>query len=193
MDNLRFCVNNESPYNKFLMTDVDIEQPANTGTLKTEYCNAYFGDNGSYYLPVMIDFEKGKKFCFNVWAFFFGLLWQLYRKLYTMMLLFITIAIVESIIRKWAIQCWNLEGDSIKLINLIVILIYGTVYGYTGNYFLMRKAQKKIALILTNENDEIIILEKIRKTGSENRMGVTLVLAIIFGMCLLISIFNKAG
>jgi flagellar biosynthesis protein FlhB len=175
------------------MTDVDNELPTYTGILKAEYFQAYFGDQWGYYLPIMIDLEKGKKFCFNVWAFFFGLFWQLYRKLYTMMFLFITIAIVESIIRKWAIQYWSLEGDSIKLINLIVILIYGTVYGYTGNSFLMRKAQKKIALILSTENDEIIILEKIRKTGSENRMGVTLVLAIIFGMCLLISIFNKAG
>ena len=122
-----------------------------------------------------------------------GLFWQLYRRIYTMMFLFITITIIESLIRKWAIQYWSLEGESIKLINLIAILIYGAVYGYTGNYFLMRKAQKEIKLVLSTENDEIIILEKIKKAGTENSKGVILVLVIIFGMCLLTSIFNKAG
>jgi len=175
------------------MTDVDLELPKIIGNLKIEYCQAYFGDDSNYYLPVMIDFEKGKKFSFNVWACFMGLFWQLYRRIYTMMFLFITITIIESLIRKWAIQYWSLEGESIKLINLIAILIYGAVYGYTGNYFLMRKAQKKIKLVLSTENDEIIILEKIKKAGTENSKGVILVLVIIFGMCLLTSIFNKAG
>jgi len=46
---------------------------------------------------------------------------------------------------------------------------------------------------LSTENDEIIILEKIKKAGTENSKGVILVLVIIFGMCLLTSIFNKAG
>ena len=175
------------------MTEVNNEIPDCIGNLKTEYYQAYFGDHISYYLPVMMDFERGKRFSFNVWACFMGMLWQLYRRLYTMIFLFITIAIIESLIRKWAIQYWSLEGEFIKLINLIFILIYATIYGYTGNYFLMRKAQKKIALILSRDNDEIIILEKIKKAGSENTMGVTLVLAFIFGMCLLATLFNKAA
>ena len=173
------------------MTDVENELPTYTGNLKTEYYQAYFGDHWGYYLPIMIDFERGKKFSLNVWAFFCGMLWQLYRRLYMMMLIFITIAIIESIFRKWVIQYWSLEGETIKLISLIILLIYGTIYGYTGNYFLMRKAQEKITHILTTENDEELILEKLKKAGSVNSQGIILVLSIIFLIFLLAIINSK--
>jgi len=173
------------------MTDSDNELPAYTGNLKTVYYQAYFGDHWGYYLPIMLDFERGKKFSFNVWAFFCGMLWQLYRRLYGMMLLFLTIIIIESIFRRWVIQYWNLEGDSLKLINLIVMLIYGTIYGYTGNYFLMRKAQEKITRILATESEEEIILEKLKKAGSGNSLGVTLILVSIFFVFMVVIFHNK--
>ena len=173
------------------MTTDEPEIPAPVGNLKTEYYQAYFGDHFDYYMPVMIDFEQGKKFTFNVWAFFCGLFWQLYRKLYLAILLFIAVIIIETRIGNWAIRYWSLNSDATNLIKLITIIILGIMYGYTGNYFLMRKAQKKIGLILSTENDEGLILEKLKKAGSGNSLGIAIVLVIHFCMLALVATFGK--
>ena len=173
------------------MTDVDNELPTYTGNLKAEYYQAYFGDQWGYYLPIMIYFESGKKFSFNVWAFFFGMLWQLYRRLYLAILIFIIIVIVESALENWVFSYWSLTKLNTILINFITTIIFGIIYGYTGNYFLMRKLQDKISQILATENDEELILEKIRKAGSKNTLGLTLVLISVFLIFLLALFYSK--
>jgi len=169
----------------------DQEIPASISNLKTEYYEAYFGDECSYYLPVMIDFERGKKFTFNGWAFWLGMFWQLYRKLYVMILIFVIAVFVESTIENWAISSMGLNGLSKTLINFITTLIFGTIYGYTGNYFLMRKAHDKIAQVLATETDEELILEKLKKAGSGNSLGLILLLVFIVGLFVFAAVYSK--
>lgn len=173
------------------MTLVNNEMPSHIRDIKTEYYQAFFGDKWSYYLPVMIDFERGKKFRFNVWAFFCGIFWQLYRKLYMAMLLFIIVITLELILKNWTISDWDLDRDTIYFIKLIETLVFGIIYGYTGNYFLMQKAQSKIKQVLSSEDDENMILEKLKKAGSGNLLGLILLLVFIVGIFALASVQSK--
>ena len=149
------------------MTTDDNEMPEYIGTIKTEYYKAYFGNNQSYYLPVMIDFDKGKKFSFNLWSFLGGLFWQLYRRLYMAMLLFFAFILVESIIQQQVLSDTGMVENGNVLINFILTLIFGVIYGYTGNYFLMRKTKEKIINILEMETDEDIILQNSKRPARE--------------------------
>jgi len=171
--------------------EIENEMPACICHQKTEYCQAYFGASSNYYLPVMIDFERGNKFSFNVWAFFCGMFWLLYRKLYIAVLLFVITALLKSLIEKWAISYWGLNGEINNLIHLITTLILGIIFGYTGNYFLMRKAQDQIAQVLAAETDEDLILDKLKKAGSGNTLGVTLVLVFVVGFYVYAAVHGK--
>jgi hypothetical protein len=94
------------------------EMPLQIGEIKTEYYRSYFGDDSSYYLPIMIDFEKGKKFRFNVWAFFLGLFWQIYHKLYLVLVFVIIFMILELNIKNQILSYLDLDKDVNYLIRL---------------------------------------------------------------------------
>jgi hypothetical protein len=164
------------------------------GTVDIEYYRAYFGKDSDYYLPIMRDFYHGKKFTFNVWAFILGLFWQLYRRLYLPILFFITVIIVQSVIQAAIISYLDLSELTRTLMHLIDPLIFALIYGFTGNYFLMRKAHKKTLQILSAKEDEETILQKLEKAGSGNSTGVIVCIVSIIAFIAMIMFYKfQAG
>ena len=139
----------------------------------------------------MIDFEKGKKFRFNVWAFFLGLFWQLYHKLYLVLVFVIVFMILELNIKNLVLSSLDLDKDVNYLFRLCETIVFGILYGFTGNYFLMQKARSTIKKVLSTETDENRIHYKLIKAGSGNTVGLIVLIVFIAGCFVLASVNSK--
>jgi len=168
----------------FMTTGID-ELPEKTGDVKIEYYNAYFGVDSYYYIPLMIDFDNGKKFRFNGWAFWGGMFWLIYRRQFKPMLVIFAILLFIEFIKQGIISFFSLSKNIDLVIHYSLTLIFALSMGYLGNYFIMQRAKKKTMEILANNEDEDIILQKLEKTGSGNKKGVFITIAIFIALIVL--------
>jgi len=167
------------------MTTAMNEQQINTGDIELKYYNAYFGIDSYYYLPLMIDFYSGKKIRFNGWAFWGGMLWQIYRRQYRALLITFSIAIAFAVIEKIIDRFGSLGGNYNLGIHYLSTLIIALIIGFTGNFFIMRRAQQKTKEILAKNEDEDITLLKLEKAGSGNKAGVYITILLFIGLIVL--------
>jgi hypothetical protein len=137
----------------------------------------FIGKKADKYLSKFRKFNVGGVDKFAVtwhWpAFFFGLFWMLYRKLYLWALLaFILDIIISSLPYYFA--------------PLIMI-----VWGMTGNYIYYKHVKKKILKLKTDQSsfDLSLMAASLRKIGGVNRwVPYTPVIIIIAGICVAIAI-----
>lgn len=107
---------------------------------------AYFGKDADYYLERLEKFNNGNKFIFNGYAFFFGILWFAYRKMYVEAIaIFGGIIFIEILIN----IIFNIENSNIDRFSGI---LYGLITGFIANYLYISKA-KRIVEKVKNEND----------------------------------------
>ena len=165
------------------MEKTDKEIPEFIGDIEIEYYKTYFGDNYDYYSPSLLTNEVKKNF--NLYAFFFGATWLLYRRLYKVFLILIVITIIESLIQDWFVKYFGLGKDIVLLTNPIITIINGIIIGKIANYYLIKHVQKKISSITSKYNDKDVIIKKIRKAGSGNWIILVLLFIVIIGVVIM--------
>jgi len=124
---------------------------------------AYFGRQSDYYLSKYKAYHAGDKFTFNIGAFFFGLFWFLYRKLFIEFWAIIGLVLVTSVVEVLVFDAVGLNDASRKPYDYLLMFAFATAYGFIGNYLYIKKADKKIAGILAeteNEDERIHLLHK---------------------------------
>ncbi|NOU19768.1 MAG: DUF2628 domain-containing protein [Bacteroidales bacterium] len=168
--------------------EIEEAKNENIGDVKIEYFEIYFGKRKGYFIPKLIDLENGKRFSFNIGAFFFGIFWVLYRRLYILSLIIIGVAFVESKIEEFLV---NRLGDSPDIeisLRVLWLLVYGTILGYFGNYFFLKHSKRKVEKIVSSTDEETIKMKKLKKAGSGNWI---LILSIIFILIFLLILSNN--
>lgn len=156
------------------------------GDVKIEYFENFFGERKDYFIPKLIALENGKKYSFNIGAFFFGIFWVLYRRLYIHSLIIFFVVIVESKIEKILLIRLGDTRDMEISLRVIWLIVFGIILGYSGNYFYLKHSKKRVEVIVSSTDDETIKMKKLRKSGSGNWILVLsilliLVLALIVG------------
>lgn len=164
--------------------EIEEKKDEEIGEIKIDYFEIYFGKSKDYYLPKLIAFENGKKYSFNIGAFFFGIFWLLYRRLYVHSLIVFLVIFVESSIEKFLLT--RLENTKHIQISLTIIwtILLGFVLGYLGNYFYLKHSKKKVENIISSTNDERKKIKKLKRSGSGNWILVLLML-LLFGLAVL--------
>ncbi len=124
------------------------------------YLKAYFFIQPDYYLDVYKSYKAGEKFNFNIWPFLFGIFWFLYRKLWfeAMIILLIYLFI-------FFVNIGIIESDKEWLINTVINFITATVFGFVGNYFYLKNAEKQINKVLSTTLDEKERIKILNKKG----------------------------
>lgn len=90
------------------------------------------GENDKNYYSIFEDFESGRWNCWNWWAFIFGPIWYLNRRIDTIKVLLSSL--VFSIIAYYL-----LDGCSQPYSYFFVLVLYLAVYVIPANYFYYRE------------------------------------------------------
>lgn len=130
-----------------------------------KYLNAYFGKSADYYIIKYNQYhERNSLFPFSVPAFFLGVIWLLYRKLY-----------LESFFIIILLSLFPSFGQFQNLINVSILLCLG----FWGNNLYIRKADRDISKIIASTDNEDERIEQLQAKGGTSWAPLFIVPIII--------------
>ena len=143
-----------------------------------KYLSAFFGRQPDYYLNRYKSFQSGKKFIFNPAAWFFGVFWLLYRKLWVEAFILLFIGLVIQLFFEWLLLDYDTQMMIYTYFPASIIL------GFLANYFYLIHSERAVNKILHETTDEDKRIRQLKRTG-----GVNLIVPVIF-ILILVSFFT---
>ena len=147
------------------------------------YYKTFFGRSSDYYEERYDRFCTGESVTFNPYAFFLGVFWLSYRKMYIELIIwFLIVTVIESILF-FAIDIDNPSLD--RLFNLFWLGIIGC----SANYFYFIKARRTVSKakeMYANTGEQLDYLEREGGTSYIGPVIVGFILSAFFvGMIVL--------
>lgn len=139
------------------------------------------GEKSKYYIPRWLEMKSGKgKISFNVAAFFLGVLWMLYRKMYVASAIYFGIIIFASLFEVFVIE--ELYGE-IPSIDRVTNWTAAAIMGFYGNYFYLKNTEKKISTIRNSHYSNDLYEEQLIKQGGTSFVPplIVIITFVIFG------------
>ena len=109
-----------------------------------KYLTAYFGRQHHYYLSKYLSYHSGDKFQFNADAFFVGIFWFLYRKLFVELLIIFSALIFISVAEELLYIAFAISEAVQNYIFYLSMPVFGTFWGFAGNYLYIKKQISKL-------------------------------------------------
>ncbi len=142
---------------------------------KWEKYRIFVGKNADYYIPRFKKFEETQSVVSWNWAaFFFGLLWMLYRKMYLYSVIFTIALFLFGLL----LSVFNLYNN---LVMLGVQIWLWVGFGVFGNYVYYTHVEKKVKDIENRFPDPQVQAAILEKEG-----GVSWIAPIIFFLIIFI-------
>lgn len=122
-----------------------------------EYLRIFVGKNADYYISKWEELGEGNKISWNWSAFFFGLIWFAYRKMYPH-----TFAMLIFNIILYAVQ---VKFNTLGFVALITNLSISILIGMFGNYLYYDYAKSKLEEIKKQTVDEKKLYVELARNG----------------------------
>jgi hypothetical protein len=151
--------------------------PGTSSVSDTELFGTYFQTSQRFYLDKLERYRNGEKYVFNVYAFFFGIAWFIYRKMYLEALIIFLILIAEGLLEGLLMQGSNYNIN--KMFDIATSIIMGAITGYIANHLYFCKAEKVIEFAKHKEPDDESLLEYIDKKGGTTWWFLLIIPAIV--------------
>lgn len=145
--------------------------------------HTFFQERSSYYIDKVNKYKEGKKFTFNIAAFFFGFIWFTYRKMYLEAFLLFLFIVVEGIIEASILSTLSQEESS--AVGLVMTVLMGAALGFLGNYLYIRKAERTIRKALQKENDPQKIDEYLHRKGGTSYLFIIAILVMVIAFVIM--------
>lgn len=134
--------------------------------ISDEHLRAFFGKSADYYRHKWHEWQQGRRISFSVAAFFAGLFWFIYRRMYGLAALIFGLLVVEAELEQWLLPLLSPAYAQESQGRAVVVgLTLGTVLSATGNWLYLRHARRKITRILRTETSEEAVLRQLRRQG----------------------------
>ncbi|SNZ09692.1 Protein of unknown function [Persephonella hydrogeniphila] len=141
---------------------------------KWEKYRIFIGDRADYYIEKFKKFEEtGSVLSWNWAAFFFGLLWMLYRKMY----LYSAIFIILVLFFIGALVYFNLYNNLV-MFGIQLWLYVG--FGAFGNYIYYTYVESKVSKIEKETEDPEKLKILLARKGGTDKISPVLFFLIIF-------------
>ncbi|MCW3108308.1 MAG: hypothetical protein JWQ09_2814 [Segetibacter sp.] len=128
-----------------------------------ELYSAYFKKDSEYYLNRLERYKNGDKYVMNGYAFFFGIFWFMYRKMYFEALIICMIIIAEGILEDQITA--NLDAGTNKIIGTITNIAVAVVISLFANSLYINKAERTINNAMLVEPDQEKLIGYLQKKG----------------------------
>lgn len=143
---------------------------------------AFVGPSADYYLDVARDFRDGVRYRYHIPAFFLGILWMLYRKMYALFVITALVMTLEQQLETWLFP----QLEKIPAWNVLLNLLTASVVGVFANRWYLSHALDKIAEVQTLNLPDEQTLAELRRRGGTSWLGpvallVLLILALLAG------------
>ncbi|MBL0683611.1 DUF2628 domain-containing protein [Aquimarina mytili] len=140
----------------------------------------FFGDNDDYYLDVIQSYDRGRKLRFNPYAFFLGIFWLLYRKMYLTFTFIVVLIFLQAFIEETLYENYLISYQTYNSLDIISRLVWASVLGLFGNKFYQLEVDRKISRVLNENLSEQETKTKLGKVGGTTLIP-HLILVLIIG------------
>ena len=140
-----------------------------------EQLKAFFGKQASYYLDVVQDFRDGVRFRYHTPAFFLGIFWMLYRKMYAVFFITVLLIMLEQQVEEWLFPA--LVNNNAW--NIVFTLAVASAIGFLVNLLYIRHALGKIEEVRALQLGEEQTLTELRRRGSTSWVGPLILLGFL--------------
>ncbi|MBO0358131.1 DUF2628 domain-containing protein [Hymenobacter sp. BT186] len=129
--------------------------------IEDEHAWVFFGKNAEYYIQLWQLRRQGKILNFNISAFFAGVFWLAYRRMYFVLFLLLVVLFVEVSIEQAVLGDDRGQGTTI-----VINLIHASLLGLFGNAIYLWDAERKIGKVLRQQLPKEETLVRLRQAGS---------------------------
>ncbi|ACO03033.1 MAG TPA: DUF2628 domain-containing protein [Persephonella sp.] len=153
--------------------------------ISTEEIKAFVGEKSDYYIKKFEKFEKGGSISWNWSAFFFGVLWMFYRKMYLYGTgIFLGILFLNIILEILKVN---------PVVSTGVSLWLWIGFGMFGNYIYYIFVINSIKKLKKQFHSEEQFFELLKKKGGVNKLILYIfgALGLIYLLLLVIYMFNQ--
>lgn len=148
-----------------------------------KYLIAFFGKNADYYLHKWREWEQGRRISFNAAAFFAGLLWFIYRRMYWVVGLILLLILVENEVEQQLVQRFAFPLAPENQTRTVVFnLLLATCFSAFGNCIYLSYTRRKIQRVLQRETSEEAILRQLRRRGGVSWTAILVCLVLFVGL-----------
>jgi len=149
--------------------------------------SSFFGRSPDYYIERLNWYLTGKKYSFNIYAFFLGAYWLLYRKMYKPFMMIIRCLILTQIIIEISYSFGAIGNSLYNDFDLILIFVLSGLTGCCANNWYIRKSIKIIESTNKGLTDPIIKEQVFKKKGGTSLIGpiiliVFTLLTVVYGL-----------
>jgi len=144
-----------------------------------DYFKAYFGQQSDYYMEKALEYAGGKTLTFNVGAFFLGLFWFLYRKMYSWAITLFFAIIAFSFIEELAFAQFEISLGAQQAMSVCTNLAIASLMGFYGNKFYLQHASRDITLVLSQTEIVEERLKRLKQKGGVSIMAPLLGLVVV--------------
>ncbi|HEX8425331.1 DUF2628 domain-containing protein [Hymenobacter sp.] len=149
---------------------------ANT-EIQDEYAWVFFGRNSEYYLQLWQLRQQGKFIHFSFAAFFLGLFWLAYRRMYLVVSLFILVVFVESLLEE-AVTGKPREQAA----DVLASIIYASLFGLFGNTAYLWDAERKMRKVLRRNLPREEMLVALQRAGGTSLWVLPAFILVVGGV-----------
>lgn len=139
-----------------------------------DYLPYFFGPQADYYIGVAEDLDEGKT-RFNEGAFFFGMFWMAYRKMYLNAAITFALIMAESALEDWLIP----QLSATFAYSLISNLLIGCLTGFIGNRLYINFSRKRVTQLVPDAMNPVrdsAVIARLREQGGTSWIGPLLLL-----------------
>ena len=145
----------------------------------------YFQENADYYLEQMEGFKERGRYSFSGSAFFLGIFWMAYRKMYLQIAIIFGLIYAETFIGEMLRNLNVISFDAYEIIDKLSMLIWGIVIGSISNRLYISKSQKTVKKILDENTNQEQIIELLSKKGGINWIAPFILLVGLAGIVMM--------
>ena len=151
-----------------------MSQPVVPSEIEDEYAWSFFGANAEYYLDLWRLRQQGKTATFSIAAFFLGLFWVLYRRMYLVAVLLVVAQMLEAAVEEGVLGLQHSTGT-----NLLGTLVQATLLGFFGNKLYLWHAERKMRKLIALNLPRQELLERLRRAGGTSWWPLLIVLGVV--------------
>ena len=136
---------------------------------------AFVGPGAAYYLDVAQDFRDGVRYRYHIPAFFLGVLWMLYRKMYAVFVITALVLTLEQQLETWFFP----QLEKVPAWSVLLNLLTASVIGFLANRWYLNHALDKIAEVQALGLPDEQTLAELRRRGGTSWLGPVVLLGFI--------------
>jgi len=152
---------------------------------KLDLYKQYFETSSDYYLRQMELYATNGRCSFSVAAFFLGLLWMAYRKMYSTILIIIAIIFVQVMLFEFLLAYNIISEDAYNVMDKLITLVASGIIGAIANRLYIKQSIKTVERIVNSNASDEAINEAIKLKGGTNWIAPIILVCIIVGLLIL--------